>query len=438
MRINELCGLSVKYVKSYRRRYLFLFSALVLGFSIISVIGSLKDGMAEAIYYSAQNHYSGDIIIAGFEKELDADQHIYAETVQRVLRKVEETNIAPDKIILRTMENNSDSILYYNGSPVPLKYVTGVDWDAEADYFSGLDFTEGGPVSGFDDDTILISAPIATYIGAHAGDLVLLETETLYGQKNTAFFTIGGIIDDRSLFGYYKSFVSRRALNAVIGFDDYDCSTIGLFFDNRGGLETKRKKLQSALEGILPLRPPVHNRDEFDEQKDWNWTGVMLFLLTISVYVSEVTRILQALNIIAYFLYVMMLLIILVSAGVTYRLILHERAKEIGVMRAIGFYEKDVRRVLLSESFILATLSIAAGFFLTLFINWIISRLSFSWFPGFEIFLKGGRLIALYNPFSTTLNIAGVYVILFLAVYFPSLGLSRSPLPGLLSGAGKE
>jgi putative ABC transport system permease protein len=134
----------------------------------------------------------------------------------------------------------------------------------------------------------------------------------------------------------------------------------------------------------------------------------------------------------------MTLLIILVSAGVTYRLILNERAKEIGTMRAIGLYEKDTRRVLLSESFVLATLSIVTGFLLSLFINWIISRLSFSWFPGFEIFLRNGRLMAVYNPFSAALNIAAVYVILFLAVYVPSFGLSRSPLPGLLSGSGKE
>jgi ABC-type antimicrobial peptide transport system permease subunit len=164
----------------------------------------------------------------------------------------------------------------------------------------------------------------------------------------------------------------------------------------------------------------------------------MFFLLTVPVYVSEVTQILQALNIIAYFLYVMMLLIILVSAGVTYRLILHERAKEIGTMRAIGLYQKDIRRVLLSESFILATVSLVTGFCLTLFINWIVSRLSFSWFPSFEIFLKNGRLFALYNPLVVALNVAAIYVILFIVVYVPSFRLSGSPLPELLSGASKE
>jgi ABC-type lipoprotein release transport system permease subunit len=437
VKVTELGNLAVKYVVSYRRRYLFLFSALTLGFCIISVIGSLKDGMADAIYYSAQNHYSGDIIIAGFEKELTADQHIYAETVPLIRQKIAEAGIKPDKEILRTMQNDADNTLYYNGNAVPLKYVVGVDWDAEMDYFNSLNFTGGSPSPDFDDSTILISAPVAAYVGARTGDMVLLETETLHGQKNTAFFTIGGIVDDRSLFGYYKSFVSRRALNAVTGFAADDCSTVGLFFKNRAGIEEKRKNLQKLLEGTVPLRPLVYDRDGFDDQKDWNWAGVMFFLLTVSVYVSEVTQILQALNIIAYFLYAMMLLIILVSAGVTYRLILHERTKEIGTMRAIGFYDKDVRRVLLVESFILATVSLVTGFCLTLFVNWIVSRLSFAWFPSFEIFLKNGRLLALYNPFVVALNVAAVYAILLAAVYAPSFSLSRGPLPEMLSGACK-
>ena len=92
--------------------------------------------MADAIYYSAQNHYSGDIIIAGFEKEINADQHIYAETIPLLRQKIEESDIEPDKIVLRTLENSADNTIYYNGTAVPLKYVVGVDWDAEIDYFN--------------------------------------------------------------------------------------------------------------------------------------------------------------------------------------------------------------------------------------------------------------------------------------------------------------
>jgi ABC-type antimicrobial peptide transport system permease subunit len=393
--------------------------------------------MAEAIYYSARNHYSGDIIIAGFEKEAKSDNHIYAETIPLINEKIEEAGIKPYKSIMRTMQNQ-DSFIHYNGSAAPIKYLVGIDWDAERDYFESMDFVEGEASSDFDDNTIIISAPVALWLGAHPGDIVLLETETNYGQKNTAFFTIGGVIDDSSMFGYFKVFAPRKTINRIINFAPDDCSTIGLFFNNTKDIESNREKLQNLLSGVIPLRPLVYDREGFEREQDWKWSGVMFFLLTVSVYVSEVTQILQALNILSYFLYVMMLLIIMISAGVTYRLILHERIKEIGVMRAIGFYENDIRRILVFESFILATVSLAAGFCLALLINWIVSYLTFSWIPGFGIFLKNGRLLALYAPAATAINIASIYAILFIAVYAPAFRSSRCPLPEMLSGGFKE
>ncbi|MDR0409993.1 MAG: ABC transporter permease [Spirochaetaceae bacterium] len=436
MKIKDLFTLSVKYVNGYRRRYLFLFCAMSFGFCVISVTGSLKDGMARSVYYSARDHYSGDIIIAGFEKEIKSENHIYAETIPLIQEKIEETGINPYKKILRTMQHQ-DSFIHYNGGAVPVKYVTGVDWEAERDYFYTLNFVEGDPSVDFDDETIIISAPMASRLGARAGDIVLLETETLHGQKNTAFFTVGGIIDDRSIFGYFKVFAPRRAVNKIIGFAPDDCSTIGLIFDNSADIESSRQKLQEALTGIVPLRPLVYDRDGFDREQDWNWSGVMFFLLTIGVYISEVSQILQALNILAYFLYVVTLLIILVSAGVTYRLILHERIKEIGAMRAIGFYEKDIRRALAFEAIILASVSIVTGFCAALLLNHVISYLPFSRFPGFDIFLNNGRLLAVYNFAATSINIAATYIILLVAVYVPAFRLSRSPLPEMLAGGFK-
>jgi ABC-type lipoprotein release transport system permease subunit len=393
--------------------------------------------MADGIYYSARDHYSGDIIIAGFETGTKADNHIEADAIPLIRRKIEEAGIRPDREVLRTMQNR-DSVIHYNGGAVPVKYVTGVDWQNEKDYLDSRSFAEGGGTDTFDERTMLVSVPIADYLGARTGDLVVLETETRTGQKNTAAFIVGGVIDDRSIFGYYKVFVSRTAINGIIGFDPEECSTIGLFFNDRSSVEGKRQRLQAALEGVLPIRPPVYNRDGFREAQDWNWDGVMLFLLTVSVYVSEVSQILGALNILSYFLYMMMLLIILVSAAVTYRLILRERLKEIGTMRALGVSGADVRKILSAEAFILATVSIIAGFALTLIVNQAISGLSFAWFPGFESFLRDGRLSAVYNPLATAFNIASVYVIMLIAVGVPSAQASRAPLPELLTGGVKE
>jgi len=129
-----------------------------------------------------------------------------------------------------------------------------------------------------------------------------------------------------------------------------------------------------------------------------------------------------------------MLIIIFVSAAVTYRLIMHERAKEMGVMRAIGFFGGDLRTVLWTEVAILGIISLFAGFLLAIIFSTATAFISFSWFPSFEIFLKDGKLSALYLPGTVVLNIFITLLILAAAVIFPSLRASKKNLPSLLSG----
>jgi ABC-type antimicrobial peptide transport system permease subunit len=178
----------------------------------------------------------------------------------------------------------------------------------------------------------------------------------------------------------------------------------------------------------------VYDRDGLTRERDRPWEGIRIFLYTLPVYLSEISFLLDAMNLLTYFLYGMMLLTILASAAVTYRLILHERSREMGVMRAIGFYGGDLRLVLWTEIVVLGLVSMAGGFLLAAVLNQAASLLSFSWFPGFEIFLKDGRLRAMYLPSTILTNITLLLAVLVTLALFPSFRVSRKSLPGLLSG----
>jgi ABC-type lipoprotein release transport system permease subunit len=324
-------------------------------------------------------------------------------------------------------------MLYYNGTAVRLKYVTGVDWENEAAYFDNISY-ENPPTAPLGDNEILISAPLAHTLSARPGDSLVLEVYTRTGQKNTGSFIVAGIVKDATIFGYHKSFLSRVALNRLIGNDPGDCSAVGLYFSDRRGIAKKQSLLRDELAKHIQTGPLVRNREELYRDPDGWISGVMVFVVTIPVFLSEVADLLGAMNILTYFLYVIMLLIILVSAAVTYRLILHERIREIGTMRAIGFYEKDIRHILLAETAGLAIISMAVGLILARLFAWGISFVSFSWFPGFDIFMKNGKLTALYLPKTMTLNSVAAFCMLFTAVWFPAFRQSRRPLPPMLSG----
>jgi ABC-type lipoprotein release transport system permease subunit len=431
-KLFALLRLGIKYLHRYRRRYGFLVAALVFGFAVVTFITSAKDGMYESVYYSAQSHYAGDIIAAGYDSYSADIYHLGQNEMSAIINAAAVSGINPQHTVLRTLLGDS-GVVYYNGNAIQLKYVVGCDWENEAHLLARMDFDEP-PDPAIGDDGIILSVPVARKLGAGMGDSVILEVSTRWGQKNTGRFIVKGIVKDSSIFGYFKVYISRLTLNRLVLFDDEECSSIGFFLDNPGAAEQKRRRLQEAMAENVQTGPLVYDRDKLFYEFSQPWDGIKVFLYTLPVYLSEVSDLLNAMNIITYFLYGMMLLIILVSAVVTYRLILHERTKEMGVMRAIGFYGSDLRLVLWTEVIALGIISLIAGFLLARFLSWVLSLLSFSWFPSFEIFMKNGKMTALYLPGTVLVNVVSVFLVLFIAALFPSFRVSGKNLPGLLSG----
>jgi ABC-type antimicrobial peptide transport system permease subunit len=405
-----------------------------MGFSIVTLMTGIKDRMYTNVYKTAQNHYAGDIVAVGYDSTVPHLFHLTAGTKAELYRAMETVHLKSPQVVERT-HFPQEGVLYFNGGAVRLKYVIGVDWDNEAAYFDSLTYRERlDNVPEDKGEVIYLSAPVADQLQIRTGDSLILEINTRWGQKNTAFFIVGGIVEDSTIFGYYKAYISRLTLNRLLLFNDEDCSIIGIFIKDRWDVEKNRILLQGALQDRIQTGPIVYNRKELDKAAAEPYHDNKVFLITLSVYLSEVADLLGAMNIITYFLYAMMLIIMMVSALVTYRLILHERCRELGTMRAIGFYSADIRFILLLETFGLALVSLAAGVVLILFFQQLVTFIPFTWFPSFEIFLEDGKLKVLYLPQTVAVNIMAVFISLFLAAAAPVYRSSREPLPKMLTG----
>ena len=425
-----LIKLGIKYFWRYRRRYGFLLAALIFCFAIITFISSIKDGMYESVYYSAQSHYAGDIVAVGYNSS-GSRRYLGNNEITAIMKSADASGIEPTNTIMRTF--GYSSVIYCYGNGIELKYLLGCDWDKEDFLFNKMNFTFG-PEKNLGDDGIIISVPTAKLLNAEMNDLVIVETETRRGQKNTGKYIIKGIVEDSSIFGYYKAYVSRSSLNRQMLYSEDDCSIIGFFLTDPSTADKKREAMYNALSGKIQTADLIYNREDLDRENNKSWNGIRVFLLTLPVYLSEISDLLGAMNILSYLLYGMMLLIILVSAITTYRMILHERTKELGVMRVIGFYSSDLGLVLRTEIAALAVISLIFGFLFAWIMTKFIAILSFSWFPGFEIFMKNGKLSAIFLQKTMLLNIFSIVLILFAASYATVFRASRKSLPGLLSG----
>jgi ABC-type lipoprotein release transport system permease subunit len=432
MKLSVFIKIAMKYLWRYRRRYLFLFLALGFGFGVMTVISSLKDSMKENLYLSAQSHYAGDIVALGYDKQGTLPQHLGRIETEAILESARAAGLESGATAVRTLLQGKGS-LYFNGASVSLKYIVGVDWEREKSYFNKLPYTETPKKP--DDDSVILSVPVARELGARQGDSVVLETVTAAGQKNTGVFVVAGIVEDTGFFSYYKIFVSRPTLNRLAGFAHDDASLVCFYLDDRTQAEAKRTALYRELASLIPTGPLVYGRDAYEEEtRKIQEKRITVFLLTLQVYLSEVAQILNAIDLASYVLYAMMLAIIMVSAGVTCRLILHERTRETGTMRAIGFYAADVRLIFKLEIFVMVIFAMAAGFVLAVIVNRLLAFSSFNWIPGFEVFMKNGKPGALYLPGTVVFNVLAILCMLGLAVQGPIFRNSRNPLPEMLSG----
>jgi ABC-type antimicrobial peptide transport system permease subunit len=82
----------------------------------------------------------------------------------------------------------------------------------------------------------------------------------------------------------------------------------------------------------------------------------------------------------------------------TYRVIVFERTKEIGTMRAIGMQRPMVIRLFLLEAGILAVGSSALGVAIGIGALALLSVVNLSWLPGFDVFLSNGRIAWVMAP----------------------------------------
>jgi putative ABC transport system permease protein len=431
MKIQTKIKLAAKYFSGHFRRYIFLLIAMSFGFAIITSMTSLASGMSRNIYNASQNHYAGHIFIVGFDKNARTQARITAR--EQILKAIDESGISPERVVFRTM-SFGEGILYFAGNAVRQKYVYGVDWDVEMDDFRKLEFAAGGVDSVAGDNNIFISEPVARELGARFGDDLVLEVITRTGQKNTGRVVVKGIIRDKSIFGYYKCFVQREFLNKLLVYRPHQCSSIGLFFKDLNHLYEKTEILYKALEKRIAMGPPVKVKEDLTRHISGSWKGIRYLTFPLHVYVSQVADLLAAMKIISYFLYIMMIIIIVVSIFVTYQLILHERSAEIGTMQAIGFTEGDIQGVLILESLFVFFISIIIGFILSRVIVNVLSLFSFSWIPGFEIFLHKGSLTTHVSFQTLCTNVLILFLCILPAVWIPSFQVTRRELTSALSG----
>ncbi|MBU0994176.1 MAG: FtsX-like permease family protein [Proteobacteria bacterium] len=157
-------------------------------------------------------------------------------------------------------------------------------------------------------------------------------------------------------------------------------------------------------------------KDFMSEKKDIT----ALDIRTMHETASNIIKLERVLNLITFLAVIILFFIILIGVVNTLRMTIKERTREIGTIRAIGMQRKDVRNLIITETFLLALFSTIVG---TLF-SFAIMELSQLWeihaSSFMNILLVNHRLYFLPNTMSILLNMGLILIITVVTAYFPS------------------
>lgn len=371
------------------KRYLFLALGLSLGFALMLLLTGLAGGMRGNVTAAAARHYGGDLFVLGHQKNPYYTPVIRDDAA--ILAALRAAGIEPSLVARRTnfFENGQ---VFFNGYSSRQKTVTGIDWEAEAAVFAGLEFASGGFEGMRGSNGILISNVTAKQLGARVGDDVVLEVDTVTGQRNTASMIVKGVFKDASIFGAYTSYVDIKLLTALIGLAPGEYTTFGIYLRDPGAARRESSRLHEALAGSLQIFPPLRSQQELWVRLGEDWSGVKYAVLTLDGYLAEIRDLTSALDAGLVLLLAMMLAVIALGIGNTYRVMVHERVREFGTLRAIGMQRSRVSRLILAEALILGVVCVAAGSLAGLSLLYATGSVRFVQVPGFDIFLQKGRL----------------------------------------------
>lgn len=404
-------------------RNLARFRILVLGLSaaaaVLVFILGLSGGIDASLRQKAGRYFSGEISLLGYG-EFPGSR---IENLERVLQTLNELGVGGDAIVLRSVYYQQDATIYFAGRDFRQRRLIGVDWGSESRIAATMNFVEGGPPQDGDRQALLISTASAGQLGVRVGDAVTVLVGSAESGilRNSVQLQVAGIFEDPSFFGF-ASFMDRRTLNVLKGNSPEAADEIGLY----PGLPEFRQiewasSMLKALADIAPVYPVFTSQSARDAVLSTDRLQFGYAVLTLDANLAEIKELIDAFQLVSLFLILLFLAIVVVGVANTYGMIIFERTREIGTMRAIGLQKGRVFSLFLAEASILGTAGAFAGSLLGGVLLGVASLASFEVSGMTALFLTSGHLL----PVLDLPRVLGVLAASVAAAVLGAVGAAR-------------
>ena len=426
----NILRIATRNMTRQRRRSVLLGSAIAFGIFVVTLLNGTTGGLVNGVTGNLSRVLGGHIFVSGSEVSPSGRVIDLVHNDSVLMQALAESGIAYERI---TRRSRFQGTLHF-GSKTVIQTIEGVDWNAE----SFLSRHEG--IANIDesamkqDRAIILPEPVAKSLKVQVGETIVASLTTATGQQNVGEFILAGVIPDPGVLGSLSAYAKIGYVNEVLNLKPGEYQTLTIYLKNLNDVDAATTALSAAIAHHASVFPREkqspglagHAPGGFIDssttsvQADEIWSGTRYRVVNLKEMMAQLISIMDVLNSVGLGIFIVLLAITMVGITNTFRMVMLERVREIGTMRAIGMQRGSVRNIFLGEAMMISVTGAAIGILAALAVMGAASTLSFDPQSVISLFLRSGHPeFSLGLPRLAT-NLLILLVLCFAAAWFPA------------------
>lgn len=422
-----------------KKRTFLLAGAIAFGMLVITLINAFTGGLMENIQANIADIFGGHVFISGRE---------YPEGGQIVRR------MRPDERLDALLEEHASLIdshtkrseayaTFIFGSKRTVDTVYGVDFVEEDRLLDSLAVSKGSFEQMAEvKNAIIITQTVGERLGVEPGETILVKLDTITGQQNVGEFQVEAFVKDQDMFGMSSAYVHRVYLNELLGLEPHEFQNLYLTIHDLNEAETIAREFRTSLRSeeeaeedetevsVMVAGVPMNPHEKKEPIQPWE--GTRYKVMGINEIMEAFEQVMGVLDKIALVVFLILLFVTMVGITNTFRMIMIERTREIGTMRAFGMHKKQVKRIFLWEATLVSMLGVATGLILSGVFMFVLGKITITQDPSMQMFLNEAKLSFVVSKGNLVLNTVLVIIISLVAAYWPAKAAAKlSPMKAL-------
>lgn len=379
--MGKIFKLALRNLTRQKRRNVILAIAIAFGFFVVTTIDGLISGMVGNLEDCITELTGGTVLISGYEK-IPATQEGEKSQLVNIIRDkdyikniVEENNF--DYKYFSSFTLSAGQVIFNGKKSMATIYGRNI---LDKDFLDNLQIIEGSVDNLSDPQALIISDKMAESLNIQVGDQLIYTTTTIYGQNNVADFTIAAIIKSNNFINSMQSYANIDTINALVNIPEGGYNTFTIYLNDKNQQTKVAQQIENLIraDGVnvssrleaLKTNPanPGRGIDKQFTKEEFQWEGTKYGVVSLNDEIPAIKTVLSVVHTVTTTILIVILLIVMVGVSNTYRMVLYERIREIGTMRALGMNGKDTGKIFTTEALILCLIGAISGLILSVIV----------------------------------------------------------------------